>query len=115
AAAEVGSEARLVTSSASGITFPLPEAHVNRLRAVDGVESVSFANWFGGYYQDPQDFFAQFAVDAETYFPMYPEIRIVAGDLDAFMRERTAAVVGTGLLRKYGWQVGQTITLKGTI
>ncbi|MHB1327107.1 MAG: ABC transporter permease, partial [Gemmatimonadales bacterium] len=69
AAAEVGSEARLVTSSASGITFPLPEAHVNRLGAVEGVRSVSWANWFGGYYQNPQDFFAQFAIKAETYLP----------------------------------------------
>ncbi len=114
AAARVGSEARLVTSNASGITFPLPEAHAARLQAVDGVESVSWANWFGGYYQDPQDFFAQFAIKAETYLPMYPEIQITAGDLEAFRRERTAAIVGVGLLQKYGWQVGQSITLKGT-
>jgi putative ABC transport system permease protein len=113
-AAAVGSEARLVTSNASGITFVLPEAHANRLAAVEGVKSVSWANWFGGYYQDPQDFFAQFAIKADTYLPMYPEIQITAGDVDAFMRERTAAIVGVGLLERYGWQVGQTITLKGT-
>ncbi|MGE0439065.1 MAG: ABC transporter permease [Gemmatimonadales bacterium] len=114
AAAEVGSEARLITSSASGITFLLPEAHANRLAAVDGVKSVSWSNWFGGYYRDPADFFAQFAIKAETFLPLYPEIKITAGDVDAFMRERTAAIVGVGLLKKYGWQVGQTITLKGT-
>jgi putative ABC transport system permease protein len=115
ASAELGSEARLVTSSATGITFPLPEAHVNRLRAVDGVKSVTWANWFGGYYQNPQDFFAQFAIQAETYLPMYPELRITAGDADGFLRERTAALVGVGLMEKYGWQLGQTVTLKGTI
>lgn len=115
AAAAVGSEGRLITSSASGITFVLPEAHANRLRAVEGVKSVSWSNWFGGYYQNPQDFFAQFAIKADTYLDMYPEIQITAGDKDAFLRERTAALVGVGLLKKYGWQVGQTITLKGTI
>jgi len=57
AAAEVGSEARLVSSNASGITFLLPEAHASRLAAVSGITSVSWANWFGGYYRDPQDFF----------------------------------------------------------
>ncbi|MEZ4587446.1 MAG: FtsX-like permease family protein [Gemmatimonadales bacterium] len=114
AAAEVGSEARLVTSSASGITFPLPEAHASRLAAVSGITRVSWANWFGGYYRDPQDFFAQFAIKADTYLPMYPEIEITAGDADAFLRERTAAIVGVGLLEKYGWQVGQTVTLQGT-
>jgi putative ABC transport system permease protein len=115
AAAEVGSEARLVTSHASGITFVMPEAHVNRLQAVPGVSSVTWANWFGGYYQDPQDFFAQFAIKAETFLPMYPEIEITAGDTAAFMRERTAAIVGVGLMQKYGWQLNQTVTLKGTI
>ena len=115
AAAAVGSEARLITSSASGITFVLPEAHANRLRAVPGVKGVSWSNWFGGYYQNPQDFFAQMAIKAETYLPMYPELEITAGDKEAFLRERTAALVGVGLLKKYGWQIGQTVTLKGTI
>lgn len=115
AAAEVGSEARLVTSNASGITFVLPEAHANRLMAFDGVRSVTWQNWFGGYYQDPQDYFAQFAVKADTWLPMYPEVEITAGDVDGFMRERTAAIVGVGLLEKYGWRIDQTVTLKGTI
>lgn len=115
ASADLGSEARLVVSSASGITFVLPEAYANRLSGFDGVSSVTWSNWFGGYYQNPQDFFAQFAVEADTWLPMYPEVEITAGSGDAFLRERTAALVGVGLLEKYGWQVGQTVTLKGTI
>ena len=115
AAAEVGSEARLVAKSASGITFPLPQAHAQRLEAFDGIKSVSWANWFGGYYQDPNDFFAQFAIDADTYLPMYPEIAIPEDQLEAFLRERTAALVGVGLMERYGWSVGQSVTLKGTI
>ncbi len=114
AATEVGSEGRLIASSASGITFPLPEAHASRLAAVDGVNGVSWASWFGAYYQDPNDFFAQFAIKADTYLPMYPEVVITAGSMDDFMRERRAAILGAGLMEKYGWQLGQTITLKGT-
>ena len=115
AAAQVGSEARLVTSNASGITFALPEAYGSRLGAVDGIKSVSWSNWFGGYYQNPQDFFAQFAIKSESYLDMYPEVEITAGDKQAYLKERTAALVGVGLLKKYGWQIGQTVTLKGTI
>ncbi|MDZ4674202.1 MAG: FtsX-like permease family protein [Gemmatimonadota bacterium] len=114
AASEVGSEGRLIASSASGITFQLPEAHASRLAAVDGVSSVSWASWFGAYYQDPNDFFAQFAIKADTYFPMYPEVVITAGSMDDFTRERNAAILGVGLMEKYGWQLGQKITLKGT-
>jgi putative ABC transport system permease protein len=112
--AEVGSEGRLVSSSAKGITFLLPEAHANRMQAVEGVTTVSWANWFGGYYQDPNDFFAQFAIKADTYLPMYPEIEITGGSLDEFLQERTAAMIGVGLIEKYGWQLGQRVTLKGT-
>ena len=115
AAAEVGSETRLVVQSASGITFPLPEAHVSRLRAFDGVGRVSWANWFGGYYLDPNDFFAQFAIENDNYVDMYPELQIAEDQRDAYLRERTAALVGVGLMDKYGWQLGQTVTLKGTI
>ncbi|NOT09584.1 MAG: FtsX-like permease family protein [Gemmatimonadales bacterium] len=113
-ASEVGSEGRLIVSSASGITFLLPQAHANRLQSVDGVKSVAWANWFGGYYQNPNDFFAQFAIKADTYLPMYPEIAITAGSVDEFMRERTGAIIGAGLIKKYGWQLGQKVTLKGT-
>lgn len=114
ASADMGSEGRLVVSNASGITFPLPEAHANRLQAVEGVSSVSWSNWFGGYYQDPNDFFAQMAIKADTYLPMYPEMEITGGNLDEFMRERTGALIGIGLMEKYGWQVGQKVTLIGT-
>ena len=113
-AAEVGSESRLVVSSARGITFLLPQAHANRLSATDGIKSVSWANWFGAYYQDPKDFFAQFAIKADTYLPMYPEVKVVSGSVDEFMRERTAALMGKGLMEKYGWTLGQRIVLKGT-
>jgi putative ABC transport system permease protein len=113
-ASEVGSESRLVITSARGLIFPLPQAHANRLSAVEGVKSVSWANWFGAYYRDPQEFFAQFAIEAETYIPMYPEILITAGSIEDFMRERTGAIIGRGLAEKYGWELGQRIVLKGT-
>jgi putative ABC transport system permease protein len=115
AAMEVGSEARLVASNASGITFVLPQSYAQRLETFEGVRSVSWANWFGGYYQDPQDFFAQFAIDPETYLAMYPEVVVPDDQKQAFLAERTAALVGQGLMEKYGWRVGQTVTLKGTI
>lgn len=115
AVSEVGSESRLVVSSAMGITFPLPQSYYERLRAQDGVESVTWANWFGGVYVDPSNFFAQFAVDAETYLPMYPEIQVPADQREAFLAERTGALVGSGLMERFGWTMGQSVTLQGTI
>jgi len=115
AVSEVGSESRLVVSSAMGITFPLPQSYYERLRAQEGVESVTWANWFGGVYVDPSNFFAQFAIDAETYLPMYPEVQVPDDQRTAFLAERTGALVGSGLMERFGWSLGQSVTLQGTI
>ncbi|HEY7460839.1 MAG TPA: FtsX-like permease family protein [Gemmatimonadota bacterium] len=115
AAVKVGSETRLITRNAISLVFPLPQSYTERLRAVDGVEGVSWANWFGGVYRDPQDFFASFAVDADTYFALYPEMQVPPDEMRAFMGERTAAMVGGDLMKRYGWKVGDSVTLRGTI
>ena len=114
-ARELGSVSRLITINATGLTFPVRQAQVPRVQAVEGIKSVSWSNWFGGIYQRPEDFFAQFAIDAETFLPMYPEIQLPDDQRAAFMAERNAAIVGKGLMEKFGWKLGQNVTLKGTI
>ena len=114
-ASELGSESRLVVLNATGLTFPLRMAQVPRLQAVEGVKSVSWSDWFGAIYDEPKNFFAQFAIDAETFLPMYPEIQVPADQRAAFMAERNAAIMGKRLMEKFGWKLGQTVTLKGTI
>ncbi|HEX6938664.1 MAG TPA: FtsX-like permease family protein [Longimicrobiales bacterium] len=114
-AGEVGGESRLVVINRIGITFPLPAAYRARLIAMDGVDVVSYASWFGGIYQDPSNFFANFAIDPETYLAVYPEIVVSPEHREAFLADRTGALVGVRLLERFGWQVGQSITLQGTI
>lgn len=114
-AAQFGSARRLVTTNATGIVFPLPLSYANKLRAVPGVEQVTWANWFGGRYGDGKRFFAQFAVDAESYLAMYPEISLPEDQKQAFLRERSSAIVGRRLLDVFGWRLGQDVTIQGTI
>ena len=63
ASGEVGSESRLATRNAIGITFDMPQSYHERLRATPGVREATHVSWFGGVYVDPKDFFAQFAID----------------------------------------------------
>jgi putative ABC transport system permease protein len=113
--AQFGSARRLVTTNATGIVFPLPLAYANKLRAVPGVDAVTWANWFGGRYGDGKRFFAQFAVDPESYLAMYPEISLPEDQKEAFLRERSSAIVGRRLLDVFGWRLGQDVTIQGTI
>jgi putative ABC transport system permease protein len=104
-----------VTTNATGIVFPLPLSYANKLRAVPGVEAVTWANWFGGRYGDGKRFFAQFAVDPESYLAMYPELSLPEDQKQAFLRERSSAIVGRRLLDVFGWRLGQDVTIQGTI
>ena len=52
----------------------MPISHAEAIKSTPGVQDVTWANWFGGIYKDPQNFFAQFAIDPESYLRMYPEI-----------------------------------------
>ncbi len=115
ASAQFGNARRLVVTNATGIVFPLPLSYASRLRAMPGVEAVSWANWFGGRYGDNKRFFAQFAVDAESYLEMYPELVMPEDQKQAFLRERSAAIIGKRLLDVFGWQLGQNVTIQGTI
>lgn len=106
---------RLISRNAISLVFPLPIAYKDRIRQVEGVKAVSWANWFGGIYIDEKHFFPNFAVDAATYFSMYPEFVLSPEQQASFVRDRKGAVAGRKLANRYGWKLGDTITLKGTI
>lgn len=115
AGVDATSSTRLITRSAISLTFALPLNYAERIRAVDGVKGVSWANWFGGIYITERNFFAQFAVDAPSYLALYPEFVLTPPEKAAFLRDRQGCVVGRKLARKFGWKVGDTIALRGTI
>jgi putative ABC transport system permease protein len=113
--AEFGSASRLVSTNSTGFILPLPVAYANRISAMSGVKRVTWANWFGGKYGDNQRFFGQFAVDGESYLDLYPEMAVTPEHRAAFMQDRSGALIGSRLQEIFGWKVGQTITLQGTI
>jgi len=115
AGVEGSSSTRLVSRSAISLTFPLPLNYAQRLKAVDGVASVSWANWFGGVYITERNFFPQFAVEPASYLALYPEYRLKDEERLAFIRDRQGCVVGRKLANKFGWKIGDQIPLRGTI
>lgn len=106
---------RLVIRNAISLTFFLPIAYMEKIRAVDGVQAVAHMTWFGGVYIDRKNFFANFAVDGRPFLDLYPEFVLAEDQKDAFGKDRRGCVVGRGLARRFGWKVGDSITLQGTI
>ncbi|WP_374349924.1 ABC transporter permease [Chitinimonas sp.] len=115
AGADAASDKRLISRNAISLVFPLPISYADRIRSVDGVSGISWANWFGGVYIEPKNFFPQFAVDVPSYLPLYPEFVLNEDQRAAFMRDRQGCMVGRKLAERFGWKVGDTIPIKGTI
>lgn len=105
---------RLVTISKLSFTVQLPKSLHARIEQVPGVKEVAYANWFGGFYQDPKNFFANEAV-SPNFFKVYSEFKLPPEQLKAFHDTRTGAVVGASLAKRFGWKIGDRIPLKATI
>lgn len=107
---------RLIVQSAVSLFVDLPLSYQAKMAPVPGIAAICKWQWFGGRYeQDKGGFFAQFGVDADTFATSYPEMEVVQGSYAEFSKERTACLVGIDLASKYGWQVGQTVPINGTI
>lgn len=105
---------RLQTGSKLSFIETLPLSLRTRIAQVDNIEAVTYANWFGGAYQDPRNQIFSFAV-ADNYLDLYPEIEVAPEAREAFARTRTGALVGQALATRFGWKVGDRVPLQSTI
>ncbi len=115
AGVDAASASRLVTRNAISIIFPLPINYAEKIRQIEGVKRVSWGNWFGGIYIDERNFFANFCVDPRTYLEIYPEFILSPAEKKAFLADRKGFIAGRKLAARFGWKIGDTVTLKGTI
>jgi len=129
------SASRLVTRHAVSLVFNLPRAYATRIQAVPGVKGVATTSWFGGSLaakkegkeepkaggdensaqMDWSKFFPNMAVDAEKYFPMYPEFQFKPEEWRNFMQDRQGCVIGRKLATKFNWKVGDRFFLESFI
>ncbi|HJU31935.1 MAG TPA: FtsX-like permease family protein [Hyphomicrobiaceae bacterium] len=113
---DVAAADRLVVVNKINFTQPLPIAYFNRVRGIEGVRQVTHFNWFGGYYQEPKNFLIVMAVQPESYLQVYDDQIEVQPDVRAaFLRERTGALVGENMLKKWGWKVGDRVPIMSNI
>lgn len=106
---------RLVMIQKVSFIQPLPRAYQGRIATSEGVSDVTHASWFGGIYQEPKNFFAQFAVEPEAWLQMYPEYVVPEAQRQAWFANRTGAVVGRALAERFNWKVGDRIPIQPTI
>jgi putative ABC transport system permease protein len=94
---------RLDTRHNVSLGFPMPMAHLQRIRAVPGVKDAMELNWFGGIYKDERNFFANFAVDAKRLRGIFTELKMSDAEWQAFINDKQGAIVGQKLVTLYGF------------
>ena len=109
---------RMIVRHRVSFIFPLPITDLQQLQRVAGVTGVSWSNWFGGVYGDPNDFknfWPRLAVDPATYFTLYPEFMVPPDQFAAFQRDRNACIIGRKLAAQKGFKIGDVISMDGDI
>ena len=106
---------RVICRHRVSLTQSLPASHQQRIRAVPGVMEVSAWSWFAGTYKDPKNFFARFAVDADTIFKIRQDWTVPADQLVTFKRDRTGCAIGEKIAKDYNIKLGDRMTIVGDI
>ncbi|HKY23112.1 MAG TPA: FtsX-like permease family protein [Vicinamibacterales bacterium] len=106
---------RLVIIHKVTLIMPLPLSYQNRLQQIRGVDIVTHQSWFGGIYQDPANFFANMAVEPESFLKIYQEFKVPPDQVAAWLADRQGAIVGRDLAERFGWKIGDRVPLTATI
>jgi putative ABC transport system permease protein len=105
---------RLITHHKISLTEELPVSYEDKIQKIEGVKAVTSLRWFGATYKDardPNNQFAQFAIQPQAFLQVYPEIKLSEQAQYAFLTQKTAAIAGSGLAAKLHWRPGERITL----
>jgi len=114
AGVDAASPVRLVTRNAVSLFATLPLSYLPKIQAVPGVTRVGYAYWFEGIYIDKKNFFPQFAASLPQYLDLAPELLIPTAQRTALVKDRRGCLAGRKLVKRFGWQLGEVIVLKGT-
>jgi len=115
AGVELSADDRLMVVNKINFTQPLPMSYYQKVKGLEGVDKLTYANWFGTYYQDPQQLFNGMAVDPETWLQVYPEYILDDEAKQRWFQDRRGAIVGKPLADRFGWKVGDLIPISSNI
>ena len=109
------SAGRLLVGSRVSIIGFLPVSYAERIGRIRGVAEVAGMSFFGGYFQEARNALPVYATDVESFFEVYPELRIPPGELRAMMNTRAGAIISRSIAIQWGWKLGDTIPLGSSI
>jgi len=102
----------LMVGPRTSLMVPLPGRYGEQIAKLPGVAAVSPLNMVDVTYGGQETMLWAVASDPETMLKVRPDWRLPQDHLRAFLNEKTALVVGQKIAEKYGWKVGDRVTLR---
>ncbi len=113
---KLASNTRISVHNKAGVVYPMPYSFTRKVRQLDGVAAAVSWTWFGGSYEEEgQVTFPSFAVEVDHIGAVYPDYKIPPEQLADFLRYRDGAIVGQQTMKKYGWKIGDRVTLQSAV
>lgn len=109
-----GGDDRLMVVHKFALSESLPAAYRDRIAAVPGVTAVAPRHLFNGWFRDATNNFTQYLVDPVRDLALHPEYAMPVAQRDAFLAGGKGVLVGQTLARRYGWKVGDNLSLGST-
>lgn len=110
---------RLVVVHKASIVNPLPAGYRAKIEALDPsrtkILSVCGIQFIGGRVERVKTPLSTLAVDVDTFAATFPEYQLTEEELGLWQRDRQAIIVGSGIALKFGWKVGDRITIRPSI
>src|SRR5208282_3693950 len=114
-AKEADGSPRLVVTNKNAMRYGLPESYAKTIENLPDVVAVNRMVWFAGTYNDPHRQFPSVAIDVDNPEVIWPENGFDAGPIAAFRKSRNGALVGTALMERFGWKIGQQVVLRSQL
>ncbi|HEY9182965.1 MAG TPA: ABC transporter permease, partial [Gammaproteobacteria bacterium] len=108
------SDVRMRTQNRQYVRAGLPIAHRQRIESVHGVRDVGVVMFVGGYYRDSIDLVEVAAIDIER-IDAGINLDVDPAHVEAMRKVRTGAIIGPELVTRYGWKVGDRVTIRSPV
>jgi putative ABC transport system permease protein len=107
---------RLYVSSRLRLGTPLPMAMLSRIQSTPGVVATTFRFQFGATYQNDTAGFPMIGTDVDSFVAMYPEqFQVSKSAQQAMAQTQDGALVGAETMRRFGWKIGQRVTVQAGV
>lgn len=110
---------RLVVTHKASLVNPLPVGYRAKIESLDptkkGLVSVCGMRFLGGRVENDPRPLSTMAADVDTFVQTFPEPRLTPEETANWQRDRRAIILGSGTAEKFGWHVGDRITIRPSL